>query len=104
MDSCSNVNPDLVDTVLNSSVRPLLKAHGGDVELIRIEGDTVYFRLTGACSGCPAADLTGEELVNNELKEHVPGVRRAVLQNYVSPGLLDEARRILKERSYRNQR
>ncbi len=41
-----------------ASVRPTLKADGGDIELVDINGNTVYVELTGACSGCSLASAT----------------------------------------------
>ena len=46
-----------VQAVLHD-LMPLLRVDGGGLELDRIEGDTVYVRLTGACIGCPGADIT----------------------------------------------
>jgi Fe-S cluster biogenesis protein NfuA len=39
-------------------ISPALSVDGGGVELDRIEGDAVFLRLTGACIGCPGADIT----------------------------------------------
>ena len=46
-----------IEEVLEA-MRPTLKADGGDVELIDVDGNTVYVKMTGACSGCQAAALT----------------------------------------------
>ena len=40
------------------SVRPTLKADGGDIELVDIDGSSVYVELSGACSGCSLASAT----------------------------------------------
>ncbi|MFQ6776616.1 iron-sulfur cluster assembly scaffold protein [Cereibacter sphaeroides] len=40
------------------SVRPRLRADGGDVTLVAVEGSKVRVHLTGACSGCQLAALT----------------------------------------------
>ena len=56
------------------------------------------FKLKGKCAGCPAADLTTEELIQTALTEHLPHIKRAVLVQDISPELLDEARSILKMR------
>ena len=39
-------------------MRPTLKADGGDVELIDVDGNTVYVKMTGACSNCQMAAMT----------------------------------------------
>lgn len=40
------------------SVRPTLRADGGDVTLLSVEGSKVRVHLTGNCSGCQLAALT----------------------------------------------
>jgi NifU-like protein len=40
------------------SIRPQLQADHGDVELIDVDGPTVYVKMTGACSGCQMASMT----------------------------------------------
>ena len=84
-----------IEAVLDEHVRPLLRAHGGDMEVLSVEDGVVRFRLLGHCAGCPAADLTTEELINTELTQRVPGVTRALLVQQVSEGLLDQAKAIL---------
>ncbi len=39
-------------------LRPALKADGGDVELVDVEGNSIYVNLVGACSGCQMAGMT----------------------------------------------
>lgn len=39
-------------------LRPYLKRDGGDCELVDIEGNTIYVKLTGACVGCHMASVT----------------------------------------------
>jgi nitrite reductase/ring-hydroxylating ferredoxin subunit/Fe-S cluster biogenesis protein NfuA len=61
-----------VDLALES-VRPYLKSHDGNVELVEINlPDTVIIRLLGACDGCPASSLTLSEGVEKASKEYCP--------------------------------
>jgi NifU-like protein len=46
-----------IEEVLES-LRPTLQADNGDVELIDVDGNTVYVKMTGACSGCQMAAMT----------------------------------------------
>ncbi len=63
-----------VDLALES-VRPYLKSHDGNVELVEIIlPDTVIIRLLGACDGCPASSLTLSEGVEKAIKEHCPEI------------------------------
>ena len=56
------------------TIRPLLQADGGDVELVEVDGGTVKVRLTGACGGCPMAQMTLKQGIERRLKEMVPEV------------------------------
>ena len=40
------------------SIRPTLQADKGDVELLDVDGNNVYVKMTGACSGCQMAAVT----------------------------------------------
>src|SRR5580700_1879867 len=39
-------------------VRPYLKSHGGNVELVNVENGVARLRLEGSCHGCPASTMT----------------------------------------------
>jgi NifU-like protein len=47
----------VIEEVLDG-LRPALKADGGDVELIDVDGKNIYVKLVGACSGCQMAAMT----------------------------------------------
>lgn len=85
-----------IESVLDEHVRPLLRRDGGDMEVLEVEDGVVRFKLKGRCAGCPAADLTTETLIESELVERVPGIRRAVLVQDISDELLDQARAIIR--------
>ncbi len=59
-------------------LRPQFWMHGGNIELIRIEEDTLYVRLFGACSGCPSSGNTLKLLVEAELAREVPQIKHVV--------------------------
>lgn len=46
-----------IETILES-IRPQLQADNGDVELVEVDGNTIYVNMTGACSGCQMAAMT----------------------------------------------
>jgi NifU-like protein len=47
----------LVEEVLGE-LRPALKRDGGDCELVDVDGDHVYVRMSGACHGCTLESQT----------------------------------------------
>ena len=59
------------------SVRPHLRADGGNVELIDVsENDgIVKVKLTGSCGDCPMAAMTLQYGVTNAIKQAVPEVK-----------------------------
>jgi Fe-S cluster biogenesis protein NfuA/nitrite reductase/ring-hydroxylating ferredoxin subunit len=57
-------------------VRPYMQSHGGDVELVEVQPDTVYIRLLGACNGCSMSAVTLREGVEEALREHVPEIQK----------------------------
>jgi Fe-S cluster biogenesis protein NfuA len=70
---------DRVKEVIET-IRPLLQADGGDIELVSIDAETgkVSVRLQGACKGCPGAAMTLKMGVERHLKEKVPEVTEVV--------------------------
>ena len=61
----------LIQSTIETKVRPSLKAHGGDVELIDIVGNDVIVQLTGVCTACPMTSVTLKEKVEGTLRKYV---------------------------------
>jgi NifU-like protein len=61
----------LIEETLGREIVPALKADGGDLELIDIEGNKVYVALRGKCSFCPSSEVTLKQYVETKLKEFV---------------------------------
>lgn len=49
--------------------------HGGSVELDRIEENTVYVKLGGACEGCPLSQATLQGWVAGTLRQFFPDIK-----------------------------
>jgi len=58
------------------SIRPALQRDGGDVELVEAKDGVVTVRLTGACGGCPMAQMTLKNGIEARLKEAIPEVEK----------------------------
>lgn len=59
-------------------VRPMLKSHGGDVELVTVHPPAVEVRFKGACDGCPASTLTFHAGVKKALQDVCPEITDVV--------------------------
>jgi len=57
-------------------VRPILAAHGGDVELLELDErlGAVRLRLIGSCDGCPSSATTLRMTVERAILESAPEV------------------------------
>ena len=70
-------------------VRPQLHSHGGDVTLVRIEDDTAFVRLEGACNGCSMSSVTLRNLVEDSLVQGVSSIMKVeVVKDQASPTLI----------------
>jgi NFU1 iron-sulfur cluster scaffold homolog, mitochondrial len=46
----------------------LAQSHGGSIELVSVDGNTVTVQMSGACHGCPAAVSTLRDKLQRELR------------------------------------
>ena len=60
------------------SIRPYLGSHGGDVEILSIDGDegVVELRMLGSCDGCSSSSVTLELAVERAIEEAAPEITR----------------------------
>lgn len=79
-----SLHPDDIETrVLRGieSVRPYLKSHGGDCELIDVHDGIVRLRLHGSCGSCPSSSLTLKNAVEEALFQAAPDIKEIVAEN-----------------------
>lgn len=87
-----------IEAVLDEKVRPALWAHGGEIEIDRLENQVLYVKLLGQCAGCPSADLTNETLVEAELVQALPElVKKVSVVQTVSDDLWEQAKKLLRD-------
>jgi len=61
----------LIQQTINEQIRPALRAHGGNIELIDVEADKVIVAFRGMCAKCMLAEFTMKDLVEARLREFV---------------------------------
>ncbi len=59
-------------TAALEKVRPYMASHGGNVELLGLEGGVARLRLEGTCNGCSASSATLELAIKRALDEEAP--------------------------------
>lgn len=60
--------------VLEQQVNPSIASHGGRADLVAVEGDTAYLRLSGGCAGCGMAAVTLSQGIAVALRDAVPEI------------------------------
>ncbi len=70
--------PERVQAVLDRQINPSIAAHGGRADLVGVEGDTAYLRLSGGCQGCGMASVTLGQGIRVTLLETVPEIKQVV--------------------------
>ena len=61
----------LIQQTINEQVRPALRAHGGNIELIDVEGNKVIIAFRGMCAQCKISEFTMRDVVEAKLREFV---------------------------------
>ncbi len=61
----------LIQQTINEQIRPALRAHGGNIELIDVEGNKVLIAFRGMCAQCKVSEFTMKDVVEAKLREFV---------------------------------
>ncbi len=64
-----------IERICSEILAPLVRTDGGEMHLVRFDGDDVHIHLSGACAGCPGASLTGDKVIVPALRTAAPKVR-----------------------------
>jgi Fe-S cluster biogenesis protein NfuA len=79
---------DLADRVKQAleKVRPYLKSHGGNVELLGVTEDgTVRLRMQGSCHGCPSSAATLKNSIEQAIYDKAPDVAGIEVEGVEEP-------------------
>jgi Fe/S biogenesis protein NfuA len=60
--------------VLDDQVNPSIAMHGGRADLVAVEENVVYVRLSGGCQGCGLAQVTLSQGIEVALRDAVPEI------------------------------
>ena len=60
-----------INNIIEKQISPELQKDGGDITLVDIDGNKVYVKLRGKCSGCKNSTLTLKSFVETTLKDAV---------------------------------
>jgi len=69
-------------------VRPYLRSHGGNVELVGVADGVVRLRLDGSCHGCPSSAATLRLAVEEAVRRAAPEIERVEADGAVASAAL----------------
>jgi len=61
-------------------VRPYLRSHGGNVELLSVGGSIIRLRMQGSCQSCPSSALTLRGAIEEAINERAPDATAIVVE------------------------
>jgi Fe-S cluster biogenesis protein NfuA len=64
-----------IERICREILAPLVATDGGEMYVVRFDGDDVHLHLAGVCAGCPGASLTSEKVILPALRAAAPKVR-----------------------------
>ncbi len=64
--------------VLEQQINPSIAAHGGRADLVAVEDDAAYLRLSGGCAGCGMATVTLSQGIEVAIRDSVPEITRVI--------------------------
>jgi Fe-S cluster biogenesis protein NfuA len=67
-----------ISKICREILAPIVKIDGGEMYLVRFDGDDVHVHLAGTCAGCPGASITSDKVLLPLLRTASPKVRIVV--------------------------
>ena len=64
-------NPDInkINEILDRTIRPALQMDGGDLNVVNLDGHTLYVNYQGACGSCPSSTMGTLKAIEGILKD-----------------------------------
>lgn len=92
----------LVEEALEE-IRPYVHSHGGEMELLAIEGGVVTLSLMGACDGCPSSQVTLTQGVEQILRDRWPDFRALKVAGDDGTAQQEEPQQLLQIQSLKRE-
>jgi Fe-S cluster biogenesis protein NfuA len=64
-----------ITRICREILAPLVRTDGGELYLVRFDGDDVHIHLSGTCAGCPGSSITADKVILPALRAASPKVR-----------------------------
>jgi Fe-S cluster biogenesis protein NfuA len=77
-DALEFTTPDRLKALIETLDAYISHYHGGSVELVGFDGETLKVRLGGACDGCPLSPTTLNGWVAGTVRQFFPEIQNVV--------------------------
>jgi Fe-S cluster biogenesis protein NfuA len=67
-----------VEKLFDEQIRPALAAHGGNVEVVDVDNNKLFIKLTGGCQGCSSSMTTVRDGITRLIKNTFPDIQEVV--------------------------
>lgn len=67
-----------IEILFDEQVRPSLASHGGNVEIVDLDNDKLFVRLTGGCQGCSSSKATLKDGIQTLVKKNFPNITEVI--------------------------
>lgn len=64
-----NTELEKINQIVDTEIRPFLQRDGGDLQVLKLEGNELFISYQGACGGCPHAKMGTLMMIEEVLKE-----------------------------------
>ncbi len=69
---------EVIENMFEKHINPMLAAHGGSAELIKVEDNKAYIEFSGGCQGCAGARMTLGRYIASAIEQVAPAIVEVV--------------------------
>ena len=67
-----------IQELIDERINPAVAAHGGQIELLNVEEDSIYIHMGGGCQGCGMANVTLKHGIEAMIQEVFPEIKHVI--------------------------
>ena len=67
-----------IQELIDERINPAVAAHGGQIELLNVEEDSIYIHMGGGCQGCGMANATLKHGIEAMIQEVFPEIKHVI--------------------------
>ena len=76
--SSSSAIVEKIKFIIDNDIQPAVRRDGGFIQFSKFKEGKLYVELKGACSGCPSAEFTLKQGIEQLIRQEVPEVQEVI--------------------------